>query len=156
MTESDMRQLVVRALAGLDPVSVENPAHPGTPDVNHTGGWLELKRVDAWPARPGSPLRLPHFTPQQRVWLRRRCASRPRGACLLLRVDGKTGGPVRHESVVVDLVAPRRHTAEWLLFAGDAAAEHVGNVNRDRLREIAIGIWSPTLVASQLRTLLSP
>jgi len=95
--------------AGLDPVRVENPIHPGTPDVNLADGrWIELKSVQA-PVREDSILRVKHFTPQQRVWLFRRCRAVPGGALLLLEVRGDDG-----------------RGALWLLFDGDVASKVVG------------------------------
>lgn len=86
MNESRLRQRVVRLLSehGLDAVSVENSAYPGTPDINYVGGWVELKWVQKRPKR--APVRTPHFTPQQRVWLRRRWHAGGR-AYLLLQVE---------------------------------------------------------------------
>lgn len=72
MSEKTQRRRVVEELRPLDAVSVENPAHPGTPDVNFIEGWIELKHVYEWPKGEGVPLRLEHFTKQQRVWLTRR------------------------------------------------------------------------------------
>lgn len=94
--------------AKLDPVRVENPIHPGTPDVNFADGrWLELKCIEAWPLRATTIVRIPHFTPQQRVWLYRRWRYAPGSTLLLLEI---------------------RSAAQWLLFDGDVAAKVVGKV----------------------------
>jgi|SRR6185436_3970508 len=46
--------------AKLDPVRVENPIHPGTPDVNLcTGAWIELKCLACWPVRASTVVRIP-------------------------------------------------------------------------------------------------
>ncbi len=134
--ESNMRQRVIQALHGMDPISVENFAHPGTPDINCTGGWIELKCCDGWPAHASTPLRLPHFTPQQRVWLTRRWRANRR-AWLLLRVG-------------------KGHDATWLLFGGERAAEVIGTANKSELTYAAIAIWSPHLVDAELRSFVHP
>ena len=44
----------------------------GIPDVhyvtNRKAGWIELKQVPK-PVNPSTPVRVPHFTKQQKVWL---------------------------------------------------------------------------------------
>jgi hypothetical protein len=98
--ERNMRQVVVRMLtdSGLDAVSVENSAGPGTPDVNFREGWIELKYLKQWPDGPDTDVRIDCFTPQQRVWILRRWMSG--GAVFLLLQVGR----------------------DWLLFNGDDAA----------------------------------
>lgn len=107
MNESGLKRRFVAALAhaGLDPLCVENSVHPGTPDVNYVDGWVELKYMPGWPVNDGV-LRVQHFTPQQRVWLRRRWELGGR-AFLLLQVG-----------------------SDLLLFDGKTAAEWVGRGTR--------------------------
>jgi hypothetical protein len=92
--------------AKLDAVRVENPIHPGTPDVNLcTGQWIELKCIATWPVREATLVRIDHFTQEQRVWLYRRWKYAPGSTLLLLEV---------------------REDRQWLLFDGDVAAQIVG------------------------------
>lgn len=91
---------------GFDPHRVENAISLGMPDVNFTLGWVELKHLNDWPKRERTPVTIRHFTPQQRVWLRRRWAA-SKNAWLLLRVD-----------------------TTFMLFAGDIAAVRVGRSTR--------------------------
>lgn len=114
--------------AKLDPVRVENPIHPGTPDVNCIAAWVELKTLATWPVRPGSLVTPCKFTPQQKVFLYRRW--RAGGRCyLLLEVAG-----------------------EWLLFDGDVAAKVVGRTTRAGLYSNArLTTREPALIAEALR-----
>ena len=105
-------------IRSLDPVRVENPIVPGTPDVNYNQGWIELKFAERWPPR-GGPLRLDHFTRQQRTWLTRRRKAGGR-AFLLLKV-GET---------------------EWLLFDGAVAAKVLGHVEQDKLYRACLARWT--------------
>lgn len=103
--------------AKLDPVRVENPIHPGTPDVNLcTGVWIELKCIPGWPVRDTTIVRIRHYTPQQRVFLYRRWKYAPGSTLLLLEV---------------------RAEKQWLLFDGDVAAKVVGRVPAVRHRASA-------------------
>jgi hypothetical protein len=76
---------------GLSPYGVlarvENALGSGTPDVayclNGHAGWLELKRLVAWPVRPGTPLRVPHLTAEQVLWLEAWVKARGAAWCLL-------------------------------------------------------------------------
>ena len=68
MAEHDQRSTVTKLLKKWDAVAVENPVHPGTPDVNCILGWIELKWLRAWPVRADTVVKIEHFTRQQRVW----------------------------------------------------------------------------------------
>jgi len=119
--EQNQRQLVVKALnkAGLDATSVENPACPGTADVQHIDGWLELKFLEAWPKRAETTVRIEHFSPQQRVWLLRRYM-----ACEKRGTDHGHG-----QAFLLLYVA---ETREHLLFDGKTAARRVAKDGADR------------------------
>jgi hypothetical protein len=47
----------------------------GIPDFSYDiegmagSGWIEMKRKKSWPVRPTTPLRLKHFTKEQKAWL---------------------------------------------------------------------------------------
>lgn len=118
MSEAAMWDSLRPVIRSLDPVRVENPIVPGTPDVNYNHGWVELKFAERWPPR-GGPLRVDHFTRQQRTWLTRRRKAGGR-AFLLLKV-GET---------------------EWLLFDGAVAAAMLGQVPRERLYEVCVARWT--------------
>ena len=115
--------------AKLDPVRVENPIHPGTPDVNLCdGSWVELKRIECWPVRASTNVRIPHYTPQQRVWLYRRWKFAPGSTFLILEVSFEK---------------------QWLVFQGDVAAKLVGRTPAEDHRKNA----SAVLAEHELDTL---
>lgn len=80
----------------LDPRRVENVLGAGTPDVNYIDGWMELKQLPAWPARPDTIVALPKLRDrkEQVAFLTRRWMNGGQ-AWLMLRVK-----------------------REWLLFSG--------------------------------------
>lgn len=119
VSEYNFRQQVVKELQrlGTDPISVENRVRAGTPDVECTLGWLELKYLPEWPKLPETPVRIDHFTNQQRNFLRRRWKAGG-GAWLLLRVGS-------------------RGVIENLLFQGPDAADFVGYLDRAKLESLA-------------------
>jgi hypothetical protein len=120
VSEYGFRQQVVKELKKQrqDPISVENHSYPGTPDVNCIRGWIELKYLPAWPKLPETPIKIDHFTPQQRNFLRRRWKAGG-GAWLLLRVGS-------------------RGTQENLLFLGPEASDFIGLVNREKVEGLAV------------------
>jgi hypothetical protein len=127
-----MRGRIVKALRELDAVSVENKVYPGTPDVNFAEGWVELKWLRYWPRNAeDSVVQIRHFTPQQRVWLKRRW-NRGGQAFLLLQAA----------------------QTDWLLFDGLTAAQAVGRANRPELFERALKTWK-TLNEKELKECLT-
>lgn len=78
MAERNLNDRVMDALRGFDPMRVENAVGPGTPDIEYIGGWIEDKQLKAWPSRADTPVRVPHYTTQQRAWhsCRRRAGGR--------------------------------------------------------------------------------
>lgn len=126
--ESNMRRTVIKLLKPLHAVSVENGiCHPGTPDVNCTLGWIELKATEAWPVRPTTIVRLDHdLNDAQRIWLTKR---------------RKAGG-----GAWVMLTVGR----DWLLFDGEVAARILGRVTRSDLEAATIAQWKNTPNQSDL------
>lgn len=119
---------------GWDAMRVENIVMTGVPDVHWIGnggvsGWLELKSVSRWPAR-GGVLHLPHFTPQQRIWLLKRRMLNGR-ADLLLKVG-----------------------EQWLLFEGRRAGETIGKEGRHGLEAAAVLVL-PRLDGAAVRKALT-
>jgi hypothetical protein len=125
MAESQMRSKITKALAPLHAIAVENPVLPGTPDVNYIEGWVELKWLRSWPVQ-GGIVRIPHFTPQQRVWHYRR---------------RRAGGQAWF------LLQCKR---EWLLLDGAVAALVINRSTREELIEASEHYWSDGLVVDDL------
>lgn len=122
-TESSLRAAVIEALEPLHAIAVENPALPGTPDVNYIGGWIELKSSAGWPSRKSTPLRCDHWTPQQKVFHLRR--SRKGGRTWVLLQVG----------------------TDYLLLDGETAVKMLGKSNREQLEAACTIRWHTRRVA---------
>lgn len=111
MNEATLRRYIREGLhkCGLLTAHHEDMLNVGLPDLSYSGngvhGFIELKWVEAWPVRSTTPLRLPHYTKEQRHWLLSR--GRSGGHCWLLLRVGK----------------------EHLLFDHERA-QHVGEMER--------------------------
>lgn len=116
MSENQFWTNAKTALRGLDPQRIEG-ARAGTPDVNYADGWIELKQVDSWPAREDTPLRIAHYTPEQRTWHLRRSLAGGR-IWVLLQVDRTV-----------------------ILLEGRVASEILGKVTRTELLAAATRYW---------------
>lgn len=117
--EAALRASVIRKLEPLNAVAVENPALPGTPDVNYVGGWLELKSLERWPAHAKTKVRCEHWTPVQRVFHLRRC---------------NVGGGCR---VLLEICLSH----DYLLLDGLDAVRLLGEGTQAELRAAAIFVW---------------
>jgi hypothetical protein len=123
---ADMRKRILQVLRPLDAVPVENRVGPGHPDVNTTICDIELKWLRSWPKRPETKVELKHFTPQQRLWLKRR---ERRGGCTWVLLQCKR---------------------EWLLFDGTTAAELLGRCTRSELLNNTHRAWLNGLDGKEL------
>lgn len=126
MSESGMRQRVIKALKSLDAIAIENSIGQGTPDINYIEGFLELKWLRRWPTKETTIVQLPHFTLGQRRWLRNRY-SRGGHSWLLLQCR-----------------------SEWLLFHGLDAHDYVGLLTRSGLYRVARARWTKGLKDKEL------
>ena len=130
MSEKALAGHVMKALKPLDGVRVENGCGRGTPDVNYTGGWIELKQHDNWPKKPETPLVLGHdLTIEQRIWLTRR-EEKGGVALVLLQVS-----------------------RDYLLLSGGVAARIIGEATQAELKEASLAVWTS---AATLRKELAP
>jgi hypothetical protein len=110
MSESNMRQRLVKELRPLHAIAVENPAGIGTPDINFVLGWIECKWLRNWPKRHDTIVKLQHdLTLEQRVWAKERI-SKGGNAWVILQCK-----------------------RDWLIFRGDKAAKLIGNATRVQL-----------------------
>lgn len=126
ISEQSMWKVVRSALHHLDPVRVENKCELGTPDVNlATGDWIELKIADK-PKRGDTVIAVKHYTQYQRTWaIKRRQAGGK--VWLLLKVKN-----------------------DWLLLAGTVAAEYLGKVDLQKLKEVSTKVWEKKLDRNEL------
>jgi len=131
MKEAGLRSKVLEILKPMDAVPVENGARPGTPDVNITTGWIELKKVEAWPKREDTLLRVDHFSPQQKIWIARR--ERAQGRVWVLLQVG----------------------TDYLLLKGGDAVNLLGSSPKDTLMQAAIAHWPKRLNGEELIACLS-
>lgn len=117
MSEDKLKKRVIHAIRKIDPVLVDNPRKPGTPDVNFIEGWVELKYKEDWPKRAGTLVKFPKFYPQQRVWLVKR--SLAGGKCFVL--------------LQVKFM--------YLLYEGGYAAQHFDKMTKDEMIKNAAKVW---------------
>lgn len=99
---------------------VDNPCLPGTADVHYcvdgVTGWIELKEIEKLPVREKTPVRIPHFTKEQRLWL----------------WDYHQAGGTAH--LLLRIQRPKT----YLLFAAMDAYNGLGDWPWDQLREEAL------------------
>ena len=120
------------ALKPLDPIRVENRVLAGTPDVNLAGGaWIELKYVKRKPKNEEKIFVIPHYTPQQRLFSKRR-----------ERAKGKT-------FVLIKIAN------EWILLQGGVAAIYLNKVSLTQLKKVAIKIWKKTVNPKEIQYYLT-
>lgn len=118
-------------MRSLDAQAVENPVNPGTPDVEYIGGWIELKYLPEFPKRTETPIRVPHFRPEQRAWITQRT----------LR-----GGRVH---VII------RIEKHFFLLHGMVAAQKLGQLTHLELINNSLAHWYGSIDGEQLIKILT-
>jgi hypothetical protein len=103
----------------LDPHPIENmlTIEKGMPDVEFVGGWAEIKWLPRFPLRASTPVRIPHYTDDQRRWLRTRQAAGE--TCFLVL-------QVRNE---------------WFVWDADGA-QTVGHQTKEEMKQSAKAYWN--------------
>lgn len=133
--ESGMRSRVMKALnvPEIHPIAIEtNGMAPGTPDINHVYGWLELKQLPEWPVREDTVVRVPTYTPYQRLWQKARI---------------RAGGLVQ-----ILLRVGSGHNATWILMSAAWAIAHLSvDATKSDVVEQALQVWYGILNEEELR-----
>ena len=87
MVERDIQRRLIHQLRHIDARSIEDAFSSGIPDINTAYGWIELKFIRAYPKRDSTPIKIHHFTANQKLFLFRRWSVLQGGAFLLVRIE---------------------------------------------------------------------
>jgi hypothetical protein len=129
VSERDLAREFCKLTQSLFPVRIENALiTPGLPDVSLVGigAWVELKWAREWPKR-GGPLRIPHFSQEQKNWAQK-CIRRG-GTCWILLMCKN----------------------EWFIFHGKNPAYYlVGDLAQGQLKEMASAYFAKKPTSEEL------
>lgn len=118
MSEANLSKRILKTLAHLDAIPVDNPRKPGTPDINYIEGWLELKYLPAWPKKPETIVRIPCWTNKQGI--RHYMRTLKGGKSFVLLQVG----------------------TDYLLFEGGTAYMFFGELVESAMKKFAIATWT--------------
>ena len=112
---------------------IENPFYKGIPDVNYlmngVEGWIELKYVKSFPKKELTPVSIPHYTKEQKMWYKVRYDAGGNTA-IILQVD-----------------------KYYFIFRQDKTAL-VGHLNYKALKKLADGWWVNKINFKELEQIL--
>jgi hypothetical protein len=119
MSEKDVTKALCRLLKPLDPHRVENALlDMGMPDICLArNSWLEAKYVKSYPVRESTPLRIPHYTEDQRRWA------------------------IRHEKAGGRVWLVLKVARDWYIFRPPESLL-VGELTKDELKEKALHFFN--------------
>ena len=91
MSENNFWRYIKNHMKGIGIFTrIENSFFKGIPDVNFLidgiEGWIELKYREKFPVRTNTPIRLQHFTKEQKLWHKNRVENGGR-TFLFVKVD---------------------------------------------------------------------